>query len=303
MSNSARNGSMRVCLVCHTEPDVWNGGFASIDRILPLFLEMTESIRDVAGRSPRVAWCLTSQVVEHRPAPFRILQELGHEIGVHSHFPAGSGRLQHDQDLNQQHLDDFAQWFPTLCETIAKAGFGRPRTHAAWMFACRDNMTHILATSGIVADCNVCYGGIHHLPNGFLLADSRRRTSGKPYRLSERDHCIPGNSPVVELPVSGGFGCYWQVNAQGQFSFFRPVASAQEGDRQLDMFRSRLDDLAPGELDVFHVHFHLYDFLPTDHSGPSRLERARGILAAIARDPRAAFATPSEAVSDLRPPA
>jgi hypothetical protein len=51
------------------------------------------------------------------------------------------------------------------------------------MFAYRDGMAQTLAACGIDIDGSVCYGGAHYSEDGFLFADSRRRLSGKPYRL------------------------------------------------------------------------------------------------------------------------
>jgi hypothetical protein len=296
----ATQSTMHVCLVCHTETDVWDGGFRSIDTLLPTFLDTIAGVRDSTGAAPRVAWCLTSQVAEHRPEPFRELLSAGHEIGVHSHFPGAIGVLEHDQDLNARNLDRFAVWFPQLCSRIADAGFPRPRTHVTWMFAYRDSFTRVLADAGIRAECSVCHGGTHFLANGFLLADSRRRRSGKPYRLAEDDHCAEGSSPVVELPVSGGFDDYWEPGEKGefQFHFFNPTKSEPDLERQCGMFRERLGTLAPGEVDILHIHFHLYGFLPPDETGEERLRRAQRLLANLAQDERVRFSTPLQAVRE-----
>ncbi len=287
---------MLLCLVCHTETDVWDGGFQSIDLILPKFIQIINSVHDGQGASPRVAWCLTPQVVEHRPVPFQKLLNLGHEIGIHSHFPGGDGQLEHNQEFNSQNLDKFHEWFPKIYTQMAQAGFPPPRTHATWMFAYREPMTCILADSGIRVDCSVCYGGAHYLPNGFLLADSRNRRSGKPYRLNESDHCVEGRSRIVELPVSGGFGSYWESNEKGAFQYFQPVGSDALMIRQLEMFQKRLTCLPAKEMDIFHIHFHLYDFLPPDGTGDDKLKRAGRLLETMAHDPRVVFSTPSEAV-------
>ncbi|MBN1918226.1 MAG: hypothetical protein JW889_09975 [Verrucomicrobia bacterium] len=290
---------MLVCLVCHTEPDVWDGGFCSIDHILPQFMAMSETVRDGTGTTPRVAWCLTSRVARRRPEAFLHLLERGHEIGVHSHFPrCESGKQEHDQNLNRENLDDFQSWFPELCSHITDAGFPLPRTHATWMFAYRDSMTRVLAETGIRAECSVCYGGAHHLPGGYLLADSRKRVSGKPYRLAEDDHCAEGDSPVVELPVSGGFGSYWEPDETGGFKHFGPVLTNAGRDRQRAVFQARLDSLVSGEIDIFHIHFHLHEFLPPDGTGPERLKRARSLLDPMTHDERVRFMTPSEAVEE-----
>jgi hypothetical protein len=284
-----------VCLVCHTEPDVWDGGFTSIDHVLPPFLDRLESAKDSEDQSPRVAWCLTAQVMRHRPNVFRTLACAGHEIGVHSHFPGANGVLEHQQALNRDRLGRFDRWFPDLCALAVQMGLPPPRTHATWMFAYRDEITQTLAECEIGIDCSVCYGGAHHLEDGFLLADSRRRRSGKPYRLSEQDHCIEGESPVVELPVSGGLGDYWEAEG-GRFTHFSPIASEQGQDRQLRLFRSRLDGLAPDEMDIFHVHFHLYEFLLPGGLSLERLARAKALLEAMGADDRVRFSTPAEAV-------
>ena len=289
---------MHICLVCHTEPDVWDGGFRSIDTILPQFLDMIEEVRDTVGGKPRVAWCLTSQVIKNRPEPFRNMPALGHEIGVHSHFPGTTGILEHDQELNAHNLNEFHVWFRNLCGQFADAGFPPPRTHASWMFAYRDHMTRFLENTGIHIDGSICYGGRHALSGGFLLADSRNRKSGKPYKLDENNHCGEGNSSVVEIPVSGGLGCYWKADLSGEFQFFSPIRSDQEMNRQYELFQDRLMALKTGEVDIFHIHFHLYEFLPPDGTGPERIDRAKGLLSLLAQDNRVNFSTPSKAVEN-----
>ncbi len=150
----------------------------------------------------------------------------------------------------------------------------------------------------ICAECSVCYGGSHRLPDGFLLADSRRRPNGKPYRLDEGDHCVEGTSPVVELPVSGGFGNYWEPDGIGGFNFFDPIASDTNAKRQMDLFQKRLKDLSSSETDIFHIHFHLYEFLGPNQSGAEKLGRAGTLLKTMANDERVRFDTPSGAVEE-----
>ncbi len=291
-----QSSRMHFCLVCHTEPDVWDGEYTSIDIILPKFTRIIEDIQDDTGVTPRVAWCLTSQVVQNRPKPFLALLDKGHEIGVHSHFPGASGIIEHQQEINISHLDNFSNWFPELCSKIVDAGFPAPRTHVTWMFAYRDTMTDVLADAKIEVDCSVCYGGAHYLSDGSLLADSRDRKSGKPYRLALSDHCTEGHSPVVELPVSGGLGSYWELNKKGEFRYFSPVASDAEMERQLQLLQKRLGMLLPQEIDIFQVHFHLYEFLTPNGISEERLERTRRLLSLMAQDNRVCFSTPSEAV-------
>jgi hypothetical protein len=291
-------GKIHVCLVCHTEPDVWDGGFSSIDIILPEFLRILGGIHDSKGITPRVAWCLTSQVAQQRPEPFLEMLSLGHEIGVHSHFPGASGILEHQQESNQANLDKFSTWFPGLCSLIIDAGFPPPRTHVTWMFAYRDSMTRVLADAGIRVDCSVCYGGAHYLTDGFLLADSTSRSNRNPYRLAEEDHCKDGDSPVIEIPISGGFGTYWEPAGEGGFRYFSPVASDAEMNHQMQLFQKRLDVLLLYEVDIFQIHFHLYEFLTPGGIEEERLKRAGLLLDLMARDNRGCFSTPSKAASN-----
>ena len=292
------NSRMHVCLVCHTEPDVWNGGFKSIDVVLPVFLDKMGMVRDHRGNCPKITWCLTSQVAKHRPDPFMELLDKGHEVGIHSHYPGTDGLLEHQQELNRENLDRFGEWLPDLCRTVTNAGFPKPRTQVTWMFAYRDSMTQVLSETGIDIDCSVCYGGVHYLANGFLLADSRKRSTGKPYRMSMYDHCVEDDSRVVELPVSGGFGDYWIPDEKGQFEYFYPVTSDDEAVKMIDLFNLRMETLSSGETDIFHIHFHLYEFLPPGGFDESRLERAMTILRSMVRDNRVCFSTVSEAVDD-----
>ncbi|OGN88026.1 MAG: hypothetical protein A2158_03060 [Chloroflexi bacterium RBG_13_46_14] len=289
---------MHVCLVCHTEPDVWDGGFKSIDVVLPNFLKGMEKVRDHQGNNPKITWCLTSQVGKQRPEPFLELLDYGHEIGIHSHYPGADGRLEHQQEINKNNLDKFGEWLPELCRTLTDAGFPTPRTQVTWMFAYRDDMTRVLSQAGIDIDCSECYGGTHCLPDGFFLADSRNRSNGKPYRMSMSDHCVEGDSGVTELPVSGGFGDYWIPNKEGGFVHFSPIASDDEADKMIELFNRRIETLIPGEIDIFHIHFHLYEFLPPGGLDESRLDRAVTILRNMASDKRVCFSTASNAVDD-----
>ncbi len=292
---------MHVCLVCHTEPDVWNGGYASIDKVLPALLTTLNEIRDHEGGTPRIAWCLTSQVAKNRPRPFRELLGAGHEIGIHSHFPAATGSSEHSQELNASNLHSFGQWFPQMCREMVEAGFPQPRTHASWMFAYPEEMTSALAGAGMLVDCSVCYGGAHYLAGGALLADSRGRTHGKPYRPDGKDHCKEGAGPVVELPVSGGFGSYWEPDGKGGFDYFVPVGSDGEMARQLRLFNERMVRLHPGEVDIFQIHFHLYEFLEPSEMSLARMYRASTMLRSMAADNRTKFSTPSSAAADWLP--
>ena len=292
------DSQMHICLVCHTEPDVWDGGFKSIDIVLPVFLDRIKKVRDYKGRNPIINWCLTSQVAKHRPEPFLELLDHGHEIGIHSHYPGSDGRLEHQQRTNQKNMGKFREWLPGLCKTIMDAGFPPPRTHVTWMFAYRDYMTQALFESGIAIDCSVCYGGSHYLKNGFLLADSFKRNTGKPYRMSIYDHCVEGDSSVVEVPVSGGFGDYWIPNEDGRFEHFSPIVSDNEADKMIELFNQRMETLTTGEIDIFHIHFHLYEFLLLAGLDEERLDRAMTILESIVSNQKAQFSSLIEAVNN-----
>ena len=288
---------MHICLVCHTEPDVWDGGFKSIDFVLPYFLEKIERVQDHQGKTPKITWCLTAQVAKRRPGPFLELLSQEHEVGIHSHYPGADGKLEHQHKLNRENLDKFGEWLPELYRTVTDSGFPKPRTHVTWMFAYRDGLTRTLSDVGINIDCSVCYGGAHYLPDGFLLADSRRRITGKPYQMSDSDHCVKGDSPVVEVPVSGGFGDYWIPDREGRFEYFYPITSDVEAGKMTELFNLRMETLNPGEIDIFHIHFHLYEFLLPGGLDENRLNRAVMILESMASNPRAQFSTMSEAVN------
>lgn len=289
---------MHVCLVCHTEPDVWDGGFKSIDVVLPVFMDRIGEVQDNQGKTPRITWCLTNQVIRHRTAIFLELLDRAHEIGIHSHYPGNDGNLEHQQELNRVNLDSIGEWLLELREAVADAGFPKPRTQVTWMFAYRDSMTQVLSQTGIDIDCSICYGGAHHLPDGFLLADSRNRSTGKPYRMSMADHCVEGDSSVVELPVSGGFGDYWTPDEKGGFEHFSPIASDVEMRKMIALFNKRMETLTSGETDIFQIHFHLYEFLTPDGLDEYRLDRTIMTLQNMASDNRISFSTASNAVDD-----
>ena len=91
----------------------------------------------------------------------------------------------------------------------------------------RDNMTRVLADAGIRAECSVCYGGAHSLPDGFLVADSRKREIGKPYRFAEDYHCSEGGSRIVAIPVSGVLGATGNRTQRGTSSSSLPLPPIQ----------------------------------------------------------------------------
>ena len=107
---------------------------------------------------------------------------------------------------------------------------------------------------------------------------------GKPYGPAEMYHCSHGDGSVVEVPVSSAFGSYWEPNGKGGFGYFSPIASDREEQRQVKLFDERLDSLSPGEVDIFQVHFHLYEFPePAGISSP-KLDRAASMLRSMAAD-------------------
>jgi hypothetical protein len=65
-----------------------------------------------------------------------------------------------------------------------------------------------------------------------------------------------------------------------------------------ELFNRRMETLTPGETDIFHIHFHLYEFLPPGGFDESRLDRAVNILRSMVLDDRVCFSTVSAAVDD-----
>ena len=103
---------------------------------------------------------------------------------------------------------------------------------------------------------------------------------------------------MVELPVSGGFGDYWIPDRKGHFEYFCPIASDEGARKMTPVFHRRLITLIPGEIDIFHIHFHLYEFLSSSGLDESRLGRAVMMLQNMASDNRVRFSTASKAVDD-----
>jgi hypothetical protein len=198
-----------LVMVCHTEPWWRNGSWQFFDEIFDGF-QRAWDMATKGSKRPRVTFCMTLEAVADKDKFFTKLQADGHEIGVHSHLPESqrhqhsySGDFAYKVDRNGVLNQDLAA--KVTRSRITEADLGTPKVHVSGMFTFRDTTACILEEAGLTVDCSLMPGilGKHDATGDFILCDNRRRTSPAVYRLSRTDHCQPGNSNVIELPVWG----------------------------------------------------------------------------------------------------
>jgi len=295
--------------VCHTE--AWFGPpWQFFDDIFDGF----QRAWDVAARRhkrPRVTFCMTSEAVEDKGEFFAGLQAERHEIGVHSHLP-GSQRRGHSYSGDFAYeLDDNGVLNQDLTAEIIRskivdAGLGTPKVHVSGMFTFRDTTVGVLEEAGFTVDCSLSPGMLHkHDATGdFVLCDNRGRTCPAAYPLSQADHCTPGDSEVIELPVWGHLSarhdqqCVIEI-AEESLRTGTPMADLWER-----YWRSRgfFEGIAPsgshvnGRPEIVQMFFHYWDFIDQTHSVNTHdLQRLGEFLAKWGELDGCNFATASEA--------
>ena len=113
-------------------------------------------------------------------------------------------------------------------------------------------------------------GAVEHLnEDGTLLCDNRARTCPAAYRLSRTDHCVEGDSPIVELPTWGLLSDAQDLEimlsiARESLTSGRSMAELWERDRRN---RGDFTGLAssgshdPDRPEIVQVFFHYWNFI------------------------------------------
>ena len=264
-----------LVMVSHTE--TWWG-----DGTWPHFDEVCEGLRrawdqgTLGSKRPVVTFCATAEAVEDKETVLHLLQANGHEIGVHSHLPGShrgghsyrgsfAYRIDDDGHLNQ----DLAA--ARIRARVEQAGLGTARTHVSGSFTFRDTTVSVLEHAGFTVDCSLMPGtvGTHPAVGDFVLWDNRARTCPAAYRPSPSDHCQPGDSRVVELPVWG------HLNAQEDQDCILDIVRRSEQDgipiashweaywRERGSFQGVPSSgrHTQGKPEIVQLFFHWWDFL------------------------------------------
>ena len=300
----------QLVMVCHTETWCKTGGWEGFEEVMAGYRRAWR-VAERRGKRPRVTLCLTTEAVEDHRDVFAALRDEGHEIGVHSHLPGAqrgghsySGGFAYRIDEAGRLNQDLAA--AGIRQRIVEAGLGTATAHVSGMFTFRDTTASVLEESGLRVDCSLYPGDLstHEATGDFVLCDNRGRTCPAAYRLSRADHCQPGDSAVVELPVWGHLNagddqeCLLEIARESNRSG-EPMAARWEAYWRE---RGALADVAPsgshvaGRPEAVQLFLHYWNFI--DDRGRAigqDLERLGRFLSAWAELEGCDFATATEA--------
>lgn len=195
-------------------------------------------------------------VAHERTDLFKELLKTGNEIGVHTHG-------EYDNLPSQ---DDF---IVSDADDLENLGFPRPKTWVAGDWYTTPNTVRQLEKGGYVVDGSVVplEGKFYHGSRRQFEIDYSRCKTLSPYHPSYEDISLPGDSPIVELQVTGYLPelCYWDQHF--------PLTKEKLEERLLSKWRKK-----EVEVDVFHVFWHPQDlWQPHDAWYPQEAGRPRKI--------------------------
>lgn len=282
---------LHFVLVCHAELGL-DGTWGVYDEVQPRIEELLKRVADATGKLPKITYCLTSEFITDKLDDAIRFHEQGHEIGVHSHLPGGH-RKRHDYSgpyafkLDERGLLNQDQVAGPLRQILTAAGFPAPVSHVTGMFSFQKTTIQVLGDAGFKVDCSLIPNGDiikHRVLGDFIIADNRRRTSRQPYHPSPTDPWSEGDSPVLELPVSGNLGCgYFAMNW------------AQSLDDEFALLEKRVATLQG--VDVYQSYWHHFEFSRSYNWTKGKIENATAFLTQCAKLKDLHFSTAREAAA------
>lgn len=262
-------GKLHLVLICHCDRVEWLGSAYSYDDMEFAVRELAEMLVSVE-REYNIEIPVTYlpcfmhenaeySVAHERTDLFKELLKMENEIGVHTHvgydrLPSQDGFIIPDAD------------------TLEELGFPRPKTWAAGDWYTTSNTVRQLEEGRYTVDCSVVplEGKFYHGSRKQFELDYSRCKTLSPYHPSYEDICRPGESSIVELPVSGWLPelYYWDQRF--------PLAEKRLEERLLYRLRMRGETA----VDVFQVFWHPQDFwlphyawYPEDSSQEPRIDK------------------------------
>jgi hypothetical protein len=242
--------TMHICLICHTE-----GGANALDIGVSSMLRIRESVEQRTGKPCPLTWALGTFHATGQPPIFHqyrdrflALSARGDEIGLHPHGVAQNGRW----DVDPFIAEDTRQ--------LVAAGFARPKTFVAGVWAFYPSTLAILEAEGYQVDASVVAGPtrqrqvdengivLHDYPPSEALADAG--PFAVPYRLSRDSVVRRGDSSVIEVPVSG------------HLMDFAPSTE----NVVLERYRLVRERLATTGVEVLEIFWHSHELLQSYHS-------------------------------------
>ena len=234
--------------ICHCDLVEWSESAYSYDDMefaIKRMIEMVAKVEDDYGVRMPVTYlpCFLHEkngysVAHEKRDLFKELLKMGNEIGVHTH-------VEYD---NLPAQDEF---IVSDADALENLGFPRPKTWAAGDFYTTPNTIRQLERGRYAVDGSVVplEGKFYHGSRRQFEIDYSKCKTLSPYHPSYEDICLPGDSPIVELPVTGYLPelCYWDQHF--------PLTEKKLEERLLSKWRKR----GEAGVDVFHVFWHPQD--------------------------------------------
>jgi len=238
LENEIEKGVIYVVIVCHAESDPWDCGNFGLRFGLPAIVRTFKKVEVATGIKIPTTFCVNPPTAEfrHFGAMYHSLLKEGHEVGLHSQ--GGTEFFgQHHEDLGPQ---DNERRILFDVKKLSSLGFSQIRTYAPGNFSYIASTTHVLEDAGIEVSCSALPGSYEK--EGY---DYRMLKEFKPYHPSYEDNSIPGNSHLVEIPVSARL---------------RDL----ERDKELimDQLQTRLNNVKKtGGIDIFQIVWHPWELV------------------------------------------
>ena len=292
-------GKVHFVSICHCDRVEWGESAYSYDDMesaIQMINEMIAKVEDECGvRIPMTYLpCFFHGKKEYSVAVekadlFRELLKMGNEIGVHTH-------------VAYDNLPTQDEFIVPDADALENLGFPRPKTWVAGDFYTTPNTIRRLETGGYAVDGSVVplEGKFYHGSRRQFEIDYSKCKTQSPYRPSYEDISLPGNSPIVELPVTAYLPelCY-------RDQYF-PLTKQKPEERLLSKWHER----EKTGVDVFHIFWHPQDlwhphdaWYPQETGKPKKidhklLESFESLLCMAAELEDVAFSTAYEAAKD-----
>ncbi|MFC1752193.1 hypothetical protein ACFL96_02220 [Thermoproteota archaeon] len=272
-SKDSKDGVLHIVIVCHAESDPWDCGYRGLLKGTPQMMAVFQKVGEMAGIKIPTTFCVNPPTAkpEFFGSLYKQLLEDGHEIGLHTQGGAFSPGKQH-KTLGPE---DNEKRIPGDVKELVALGFPQPRTYTPGNFSYIPTTTRVLEDAGIEVSCSVLPGEAG--ADGY---DYTSVKSYKPYNPSYENNGLPGNSKLVEIPVSA-----WFTNL-----------GTNRGEIISHLQTRLVEAKESGEVDIFQIIWHPWEVIESKDYAKNVIE----FLLLISNFKGMRFSTASEAAKAWR---
>ncbi len=189
MATSEAGPPPRVSVSVDVEEDIslyLQGARLGLDEGLPGLLDLFQELRI------RADLFIQGNLVPTLEEPIRNAAGKGHRIGLHGARHQGTWL---HPTVGEKGLREAA-------EDLTRITGRRPRTHRTPNFRLKERHLPILERTGLLLDSSILPGARYARLRGRLLLRSYDAAPRYPYHPSRNDVILPGDSPILEVPLT-----------------------------------------------------------------------------------------------------